>query len=199
MRLALTQPFSTNRLRLHPLTSQDHEALYAHRSLASVCLFFPFEPMAREQIAERLATRWATHSLEHDGDGVLIGVEEIASGALIGHISFQIRNLRDGNDEIGWVLNPAFGGKVLTTEAAHGVLHLAFEEIGIRRVTASVDTRNTASIRLCERLGMRKEAHLVENERFKGDYTDEFDFTILDREFTSAHEQGPFSGCAFWQ
>jgi len=83
MRLALTQPFSTDRLRLRPLTSQDHEALYAYRSLASVCLFVPFEPMTRDQIAERLATRWTTHSLDHDGDGVLIGIEEIASGALL--------------------------------------------------------------------------------------------------------------------
>jgi RimJ/RimL family protein N-acetyltransferase len=36
-----------------------------------------------------------------------------------------------------------------------------------------------------ERLGMRREAHLLENEFVKGDWTDELDYAMLDREWAA--------------
>jgi RimJ/RimL family protein N-acetyltransferase len=35
---------------------------------------------------------------------------------------------------------------------------------------------------------MRQEAHLVENEWFKGEWTDELDFAILEREWRALRE-----------
>ena len=40
------------------------------------------------------------------------------------------------------------------------------------RVIARIDARNLTSTRVVARLGMRQEAHLVENERFKGEWSD---------------------------
>ena len=51
---------------------------------------------------------------------------------------------------------------------------------------ARVDARNTASVAVLRRLGMRQEAYLRENEWFKGEWTDEIDFAILEREWPSA-------------
>jgi RimJ/RimL family protein N-acetyltransferase len=36
------------------------------------------------------------------------------------------------------------------------------------------------------RIGMRQEAHLVQNEWFKGEWTDEIDYAILDEEWRAA-------------
>jgi RimJ/RimL family protein N-acetyltransferase len=52
-------------------------------------------------------------------------------------------------------------------------------------VIARVDARNAASARLATRLGMRQEAHLRENEWFKGEWTDEIDFAVLAQEWPS--------------
>ncbi len=38
---------------------------------------------------------------------------------------------------------------------------------------------------LAERVGMRQEAHLVENEWFKGAWGDEIDYAMLQREWLS--------------
>jgi RimJ/RimL family protein N-acetyltransferase len=38
-----------------------------------------------------------------------------------------------------------------------------------------------------ERLGMRREAHLVENEYVKGEWTDELIYAMLDREWQARH------------
>jgi RimJ/RimL family protein N-acetyltransferase len=36
-----------------------------------------------------------------------------------------------------------------------------------------------------ERLGMRREAHLIENEFVKGEWTDELDYANLEREWAT--------------
>jgi aminoglycoside 6'-N-acetyltransferase len=44
---------------------------------------------------------------------------------------------------------------------------------------------NTASIRVAEKLGMRREAHFVENAWVKGRWTDSVIFALLDREWAA--------------
>ena len=85
--------------------------------------------------------------------------------------------------EIGYVINPAYAGHGYATEAARALLAMAFGPLGLRRVVARVDARNPASAGVLRRLGMRQEAVLVENEWFKGAWSTELDFALLDREW----------------
>jgi RimJ/RimL family protein N-acetyltransferase len=62
--------------------------------------------------------------------------------------------------EIGYVLHPDHGGQGLASEAVRALLEIAFVTIGLHRVSARIDARNLRSLRLAERLGMRREAHL---------------------------------------
>ena len=50
---------------------------------------------------------------------------------------------------------------------------------------AELDPRNTASIALCKRLGMREEAYFVEEMMFKGEWGDTGVYAILEREWGS--------------
>jgi RimJ/RimL family protein N-acetyltransferase len=71
------------------------------------------------------------------------------------------------------------------TEAADAMLALGFDGLGLHRITARTDARNAASHAVLRRLGMRQEAVLRENEWFKGEWTDEIDFAILESEWRS--------------
>lgn len=51
------------------------------------------------------------------------------------------------------------------TEAALSLRDLAFQQLSVHRLFARVDADNTASVRICERLSMRREAHLIESDR----------------------------------
>jgi RimJ/RimL family protein N-acetyltransferase len=53
------------------------------------------------------------------------------------------------------------------------MLRLGFEEIGLHRIVAGCDSRNTASLRVMDRLGMRREAEFVESEYLKGEWVGE--------------------------
>lgn len=54
------------------------------------------------------------------------------------------------------------------------------------RVFASVDPRNTRSLALLERVGMRQEAHFRESLWFKGEWVDDVVFAILAAEWRDA-------------
>ena len=50
-------------------------------------------------------------------------------------------------------------------------------------MVAQVDDRNAPMQRLCDRLGMRQEARLVEADRFKGEWTTLRIYAVLAREW----------------
>ena len=63
------------------------------------------------------------------------------------------------------------------------VLRLGFEGLDLHRVCGRLDGRNAASARVLERLGMRREAHLVQNEIVKGEWSDEVVYAMLRHEW----------------
>jgi RimJ/RimL family protein N-acetyltransferase len=188
--LTPTYPVRTQRLLLRPLGEDDIEALFSYRSLPDACRYVPFEPMDRATIRERLASFWAATALQAEGEALTLGIELAGSGELVGDIVLFWRSAVDRGGEIGWIVHPDHGGHGYATEAAHAGLHLLFDELGLHRVIARVDTRNDPSARLCERLGMRREAHLVENEWFKGGWSDEYDYALLEHEWRAQHPDG---------
>jgi RimJ/RimL family protein N-acetyltransferase len=166
------------------------DSLVAYRSLPDVCRYVPFEPMDAEVVRERLRGPWARQALQNEGEALTLGVELAASGELVGDLLLAWTSTMHRSGEIGYVFHPAHAGHGYATEAAHRLLHLAFDDVGLRRVTARLDADNHPSARLAARLGMRQEAHLVQNEWFKGRWTDELDFAILEHEWQAMHRDG---------
>jgi len=177
-------PIETARLLLRPLEPGDVDALHAYQSRPDVCRYIPYEPRTREVIAERLADPEKTRStLEAEGQVIDLAVIRKDTGELIGDVVLFWRSAEHRGGELGYVINPDHVGQGFATEAAAALLELAFDGLGLHRVIGRIDARNDASAAVLRRIGMRQEAVLVENEWFKGEWTDEIDFAILDREW----------------
>jgi len=67
----------------------------------------------------------------------------------------------------------------LATEAVSTLVNKLFSEFNVHRIQANLDARNTASQKLCERIGMRKEAHFIQNYWNKNEWTDSFVYGML--------------------
>jgi RimJ/RimL family protein N-acetyltransferase len=183
-----TYPIETDRLLIRPLDAgTDAEDLAAYQSQPDVCRYIPYEPRGAKLIAERIADPTRTRStLEKEGEAMWLAVEHRDTGRVIGDVVFIWVSDVHQCVEIGYVFNPEVWGQGYATEACRALLALAFDEFKMRRVTARIDARNDASAAVLRRLGMRQEAHLVENEFFKGEWTDEIDFAILEHEWRAA-------------
>ena len=109
------------------------------------------------------------------------------SGKLIGNL--YLAGQPFDTWELGYVFNARYQGKGYATEAAASLLDHAFGRLGARRVTAMCNPLNTASWRLLERLGMRREGHLIRNIWFKRDehvepiWADTYEYAILAEEW----------------
>jgi RimJ/RimL family protein N-acetyltransferase len=189
LELRPTYPVTTERLHLRPLTLVDAPSLVAYRSIPELCRYVPFEPMDLDTVTARLETLWANTEITAEGQALTLGAELIGSGELVGDVVLFFRSEADRGGEIGWIFHPDHAGRGYATEAARGLLELAFHGLGLHRVVARVDARNDASLRLCERLGMRREAHLVKSLWFKGEWSSEIDFAILNEEWTGHQAQ----------
>jgi RimJ/RimL family protein N-acetyltransferase len=175
----LTDPLRTERLILRLFTNDDLEAVYDMQSRPEVARYLYWSPRDRRGAADSLREKLKCARIEVEGDILNLAVTRARGGPVIGDLMLHYVSAAHRQAEIGYVFHPDAQGEGLATEAARAVVDLAFRELGVHRVFGQIDARNTASARVLERLGMRREAHLVENEWVKGEWTDEVIYGVL--------------------
>jgi len=77
---------------------------------------------------------------------------------LIGHLTFT-PYLSGHTYEIGWIIHPDFQGQGYASEAALAFIIHVFRYQKIHRIIARSSSENKPSIRVMEKIGLRKEAH----------------------------------------
>ena len=89
---------------------------------------------------------------------------------------------------MGYMLEPDFAGRGLGTDLARGLLYAAFDTLGLRRVTASCNADNVASVRVLEKAGMRREQHGVQDSwHAELGWVDGYQYALLDHEWRDLH------------
>lgn len=84
--------------------------------------------------------------------------------------------------EIWYKVFPDYWGNGYATEIGRALLGFGFENLGLHRIEAGVDIRNAASIRVLEKLGMTNEGIRRKILPIRGEWCDEYHFSILENE-----------------
>jgi RimJ/RimL family protein N-acetyltransferase len=179
-------PIETQRLLLRPFEAGDLEALHAIQSREDVARYLYWAPRSLDEVRDDLVGRMQMTTLEAEGQTLALAVVLRDSGALVGDVNLRWLSAAHRQGEVGYVFHPDHHGHGYAAEATAELLRLGFEELDLHRIIARCDGRNAASTRVMERLGMRREAHLLENELVKGEWTDELVYALLDREWRAA-------------
>ena len=118
------------------------------------------------------------------------------NGKVIGEIDAMPENPAPDEKDMGldtfspcWLLNKEYHGKGYAFEAAKAFFDYLFSTKGARRLYAFTEDYNTASQRLCEKLGMRREGLFMEFVSFVKDksgnpiYENTYQYAILKKEW----------------
>jgi len=170
----------TERLVLRPFTLADApqvQRLAAAREIALNTLRIPHPyPVgaAEAWIAKMGSGPEATFAIT--GNGEVMGA--------IGLVVDRTHN----RAELGYWLGVPFWGKGYTTEAARAMLRFGFEELLLNRIFADVFSRNTASQRVLQKIGMKHEGTLRQQFRKWDEYVDVECYGVLRSEY-AAHSR----------
>jgi RimJ/RimL family protein N-acetyltransferase len=184
-------PVETARLYLRPFADADLDAMHEIYSAAGVMRWLSERVRTRDEVRELLGRKQANLGVARDGDVLSVAAELRETGELVGDVSLVCRSVEHRQAEIGFVMHPAHHGRGYAGEAARPLLELAFSTFGFHRVIGRLEPRNGGSARVLEKLGMRREAHLVENEWIKGEWQSELVYAVLAREWRLGADRAP--------
>jgi RimJ/RimL family protein N-acetyltransferase len=179
----MMRPLESERLLLRPFTRDDFEALFAMQSRSDVTRYLYWGPRDEDEVRAALEKKIAGSKLRRDGDSLSFAVVLKGSSDVIGEGSLFLVSAEHHQGEIGFVFHPDHHGHGYATETAQLLLQLAFEGYRLHRVIGRLEQRNVASMRVLERLGMRQEAHFVQNEFVKGEWQSEIVYALLEHEW----------------
>lgn len=149
----------TDRLLIRLVSPDDHEALTGVFGDAEVMRFGPGRqgPAWIHDWLGRVRQSYRQHGYGH---WALI---EKSSQTLIGYCGLVYKPDVNGRPEIeiGYRLAHAFWGRGYATEAVAVVRDYAFSVLGLTRLIAIIDPGNTASIRVAEKAGLRREGEVM--------------------------------------
>lgn len=176
----VTWPRHTQRLAIRRGTAADTEATWSFRRLDAVSQWLTNAPHTIDEYRdwfEDPTTLAKTLVIELDGTVIgdlMLAVEDAWAQAEVREHAQQVHG------ELGWALHPDYGGRGYATEAVTEVFRVAFDNLGLRRVTAICFADNASSWRLMERLGMRREAHNVRDSLHRsGKWLDGYTYALL--------------------
>ena len=179
----LTLILETQRLRIRPFQEGDSEPFATYRSDPLVAQYQSWEtPYTLKQ---------ATHFIESlqnsapgtPGEWYQLAIEVKKDNIMIGDCAFCILAEDPRQAEIGFTLARSYQGLGYGTEAVGRLLQYLYEELDLHRVRANCDIDNIASVKLLERVGMRREGCFVESSWFKGRWSSEYWYGLLQREW----------------
>ena len=176
----------TERLLLRPFQDGDLQSFAAYRADPLVAEYQDWPTPYTQADAAQFVAEMKEQAPFVPGQWYQLALEVKEGGAMIGDCAFYILADDPRQAEIGFTLAQAYQGQGYAQEAGGRLLAYLFGERELHRVRAICDVENDSSIKLLERLGMRREAQFVECLWFKGRWSSEYWYGMLRREWLEA-------------
>jgi RimJ/RimL family protein N-acetyltransferase len=116
------------------------------------------------------------------GDAIRWGIAD-PQDRLIGTVSLHRFHATNRRAEIGYILRSDQWGHGYAREAVSLAIDHAFGPLGLHRIEADTDPRNTGSCKLLERLGFKLEGVMRERWIVDGEVSDSACYGLLAREW----------------
>ena len=175
----------TRRLTLRRMLKSDYKDMYEYASQPMVTRYLLWDIHDSEAYTYKyLQYIQSRYRLGEFYDwAVVLRDPAGGKGKMIGTCGFTRFHHEHNGAEIGYVLNPAYWGMGLASEAVQAVLRFGFTELRLHRIEARYMTGNDASRRVMEKCGMTFEGVARESMYVKGHFVSVGTCSILRSEY----------------
>lgn len=179
----------TDRLLLRPFEladAPDVQRLAGDRSIADTTLNIP------HPYEDGMAENWIKGHREkmEKGEVLNLAVTLAETGKLIGAVGLVL-DPRFESAELGYWIGRPYWGRGYATEAARAPVHYGFTTLGLNRIQARHMSRNPASGRVMEKLGMKYEGCLRQYVKKWDVFEDMKMYSVLKSEYTAGAPPAP--------
>ena len=176
------ETITTKRLKLRRMAETDLPDFLDYQNHPNILSYLSEDPITEEH-ALRFLAQQAVAELTDQRCGITLAVHHLEDDKIIGHIMLSLWAKVLNQGEIGFVIHPDYQRKGYAVEGVEAILNYCFTQRELHRMIAKCDIRNTASMRVMERLGMRREAHFKKSILIRDQWQDEYLYAILEEEW----------------
>ena len=172
-------PLETDQLLIPRFKADDLEDQLEYLSSPDVARYEYWEPLTTLEAVREMTKAESTVEPGQEGRWLELAIVLKEERKVIGNISLKMLSRQHRFGEVGWLLNPRYQGQGYATETGAALLTFGFGELDLFWIISFCDVRNHPSYRLMERLGLRRLAHLQRNRVAKGEWRDEYVYSIF--------------------
>jgi RimJ/RimL family protein N-acetyltransferase len=176
---------ATDRLVLREFITDDWPALLAYQRDPRYLRLYPWTERTVAEV-QALVQMFVDQRSEQPRRKFQLAITFPDGGQVIGNCGIRRKPENDWEADIGYELAPEYWGRGYATEAALAIVDFGFRELGLHRVSSWCIADNAASARVLERVGLRPEGRLRENEYFKGRWWDTLLYGLLESEWRTS-------------
>ena len=162
----------TKRLILEPILVSHANEMAKLLEDSELYTFIPNDPLDLAKLQKKYELWSKRISPDRDEIWLNWAARLTASDEVVGHFQVGVREGTESN--LAYTVGLKWQRKGFALEALHAVLKFVNANMDLRVIKAWIDTRNIASIKLVEKIGMQRVGFVQKADHFKGSDSDEF-------------------------
>ena len=181
---------TTERLVLREFVADDWPAVLAYQQDPAYLRYYAWTERTADD-AQAFVQMFLAQQQESPRRKFQLASTLRSDGRLIGNCGIRLKSAEAREADIGFELAPRFWGHGYATEAAQAMVQFGFTALRLHRIWAWCVADNSGSARVLEKIGLRCEGRLRENDYFKGRWWDTLVYAILEDEWRAQNGVGP--------
>lgn len=173
--MTLTDMIRTERLLLRYFVPGDWVAVHAYASIPEVSQFDSWGPNA-EADSRAFVDNCIRYAAQTPGERHDFAIVVNTVDQLIGGCSLKLQSSTEAS--LGYAIHPDYQDRGFATEATEAMIVFGFETLGLERMVAQCDTRNSASYRVMEKAGMARVGTHLNHREIKGRLAHSYEYSI---------------------
>jgi ribosomal-protein-alanine N-acetyltransferase len=175
----------TERLNMTIVKVEDLSEVHQLNSYPEVDEFNTLGLPANEKVTEKIMNEWLQKQNENPRQSYVFCVRLKENGKFAGMIAMNLGRPKYRSAEISYKLRPDHWRNGYATEAVKALLSFGFRDLCLHRIEAGCAIQNAASIKVLEKVGMVREGSKRKILPIRGQWVDNFIYSILEEEFLS--------------